>query len=181
MKLIHLITLSLIACLGFWGCANTHVQGQVPQSIKIVGHYLGFSKPDSNKKVFVWQEMKNLRLTSGSDVIFTWKGDSTLTLASGKNGAYTTMFTKFNLTKSQAAKIPLTLLNGTYKLIGVYEQDTYKRSGCYFVYYVNGSHLLMQLHETIGFVVGVMYYSDKPENDFVKANYTFPYRNKIKF
>jgi len=173
--------LLILLSIGFYCCSNINQKQQIISKRIVTANFLAFTKPDSSKKAFTWEKMNDLNVTAGGSVVFIWQKDSTMECIGGRNGTSKNYYTRFPMSKSQAAKVPLTLLNDKYKLIGVFEQNTDKRSGYYFAYYVNGNNLLVQLHETIGFVVDVMYYSDKPLNEFEKAGFVFPYKNNIRF
>jgi hypothetical protein len=171
-----------MACLGFWGCTNTHVQGQQALPLKkLVYTYGADARGDSTKHCFVWHPMTDFRITAGGVITFESVNDSTMRVIYGRNGTSKGLFHRVKLTPKDENKVPKSFLNGTYKLIGVFDQEE-ARGLLFIAFYTNGVNLFRVWHEqAIGFQVYVNFFSNQPTNDFEKAGIVFPYSNKIRF
>lgn len=173
--------LASFICLSFCitQCGTQGTGGQIPPQLKC--DYIGMTRHDSSAQSFTWQPLKKVSENKGP-VTFQWKTDSTLSIYyTPKIAAPPSDFIKVEIQDRDRKKIPISLLNNKFKLIGVYEAVQYRNSDFYFVIYVHDKQVLVQIWQTFNFLFEVIYYSDKNENAFQQAGYSFPFKPSTRF
>ncbi len=136
---------------------------------------------DSSAKTFTWQPLKKVSEKKGP-VTFQWKTDGSLSIYYTPEIAVPpSVFIKVKLKDRDRKRLPASLLNDKFKLIGVYEDIQYKNSDFYFAVYVSDKQVLVQIWQTFNFLFEVIYYSNTNENAFHQAGYSFPFKPSIRF
>ncbi|EHQ25659.1 hypothetical protein [Mucilaginibacter paludis] len=143
-------------------------------------NYIAFADGDSIKQRLVWQHVRDLKATAGGPMTFEHIGEKTMTVIAGRNGVLRSHYSKKNLTKKESAKISSSVLDGKFKLMGVYLDDNSKGSPpIYNIYYSDGSNILVKMDlYSIGFTCCAVFYSPNKINPFEHSNYIFHYDSK---
>lgn len=170
--------------LVYSGCSNGKSKGSQQVFLKndtVVSRYISHSTGDSTTKIFEWSKVNDLRIVAGGDVKFIFQKDGTIRKISSRNQIDTLDYIPFKMTDKQKAKIATKLIGDKFELLGIYEDETAKNSGLYFAFYRYKNYIFMQCHETIGFLVGIVLFSQDQGNPFKENGVVFPYSNKIMF
>jgi hypothetical protein len=177
MKKLLPILISLIVYA--YSCNTTSHDKRFPKEVAC--NYIAMTIHDSTSKRFTWDSLKELPAQHGP-VIFQWKTDSSLIISyAPRTATLAVEFSGITLTEEEQKKIPSSLLDNKFILAGVYENNDYKNTGLYYVIYIYQSQVLVQIRQTLDFLMDVIYYTNSHENLFQKDGYVFPYYKSIRF
>lgn len=172
--LLLLTISSLFACINTPGASTGAVGGEK----NISCNYLAFAEADTIKRVFYWRPAKDLK--GDGPVVFSWKNEDSLYINYGPGTKAPVLFTVAKIKESVRKKIPESIWNGNFTLAGIYNRQDFP-DGAYAVIYVHNNNVLFQFHESIGFISGLLYYSNDGQNLLEKAGIQFPCPGSVRF